>query len=413
MDNPGLAPKVSVVIPAYNHEAFVEKALSSAAAQTISDIEIIVIDDCSTDRTPEILEEMSCGDPRITFLRNEKNIGAARTINRGIRRSRGRFIALLNSDDMFHQSRLALLLDMAEDRGLDLVMSDIELVDENGEILRDKTHWWIDWYEDLKNQYVECGDAVATLVGGNMAITTSNFLIRRNVFDDIGLFYDFRYVCDYEFVLRFLADREERFGFLSDERLLYYRLHSSNTIRENALRANRETFEILLKWAPELLRGDACPVRTWRLAEYLDVVEGYIELELQSGFDRKYQEERRKKDKLLQEKDEQIRQLADRVREIIREKDKIGRQRDTTLQHRDELLHEKIGLLQERAGLFNDIAMLRKEILEQNNKIQGLYDEIRNAAEEVRRSASFRLGHAILEPLRLISGMFKHTNRKS
>lgn len=78
-------PKISVLMPAYNAEKYIKEAIDSILAQTFSDFELIIIDDGSTDRTAEIVNDYS--DSRIRFCPNEKNMGVAATLNRGDRKS--------------------------------------------------------------------------------------------------------------------------------------------------------------------------------------------------------------------------------------------------------------------------------------------------------------------------------------
>lgn len=98
------APLVSVVMPAYNVEKYVEEAVRSILDQTFLDFEFIIVDDGSTDRTPEILRSFS--DPRIRLLFNEKNEGNYPARNRGCRLARGKYIAVMDADDVAMPERL-------------------------------------------------------------------------------------------------------------------------------------------------------------------------------------------------------------------------------------------------------------------------------------------------------------------
>ncbi|MCW8087503.1 glycosyltransferase family 2 protein [Sabulicella glaciei] len=98
-------PLVSVCIPAFNHEAYVAEAVLSALEQDVSDIEVIVTDDNSTDATVARIEAIQ--DPRIRLFRNERNLGPSATANLNFSRARGQFIALLPSDDVFLPGKLS------------------------------------------------------------------------------------------------------------------------------------------------------------------------------------------------------------------------------------------------------------------------------------------------------------------
>lgn len=98
-------PCISVIIPAYNHEPYIAAALQSVLQQTFGDFELIVIDDGSKDNTWYEIQQIV--DTRLRAFRQE-NRGAAATINRGIEMARGRYVTILNSDDVYHPERLAL-----------------------------------------------------------------------------------------------------------------------------------------------------------------------------------------------------------------------------------------------------------------------------------------------------------------
>lgn len=316
---------ISIIIPVYNHEAFVEQAIKSACSQTCSDLEIIIIDDASSDSSASISARVAERDERCIFFRNEVNLGAARTINKGLRMARGDFVAILNSDDIFEPERMEVLRDIAEKERLDFIITDIVLINRAGDVIKDKSHWWIQWYEALKAHYVLTGDPVATILGGNFAITTSNFFLRRTILKQLGYFNDYRYVSDYDFLLRFLAERRNGFKFLHQSALLRYRLHGENTILERPLEANRETFALLTNWLPELLCGKD-RTRAARACNYLKTIEHYIELELGKGFenDLKALAEQRENDlKALVEQREENRSLSSRNAELLQENERL------------------------------------------------------------------------------------------
>ena len=92
-------PKVSVIIPVYNTEKYLEKCLDSVCNQTLSDIEIICVDDCSTDNSLNILKEYAQKDNRIKLIEFKENKGAAAARNEGIKAATGEYIGFIDSDD--------------------------------------------------------------------------------------------------------------------------------------------------------------------------------------------------------------------------------------------------------------------------------------------------------------------------
>lgn len=125
-------PAVSVIMPAYNMERFVEQAVRSVMTQTFTDWELIVIDDCSTDATYSIIERLAAEDGRIRLFRNEENRGAAVTRNRCFSLVRGSHVALLDSDDVWYPEKLSRQMRLAQETGADIIYCSYGIVDENG-----------------------------------------------------------------------------------------------------------------------------------------------------------------------------------------------------------------------------------------------------------------------------------------
>ena len=119
--------RVSVVIPAFNAEATIERAIASACRQTERRLEIIVVDDASSDQTPVIVAEAAKSDARVRLLRQPANAGPAAARNRGITAAKGDWIAPLDADDSYLPERLAKLLDLADRAGADMVADNILL----------------------------------------------------------------------------------------------------------------------------------------------------------------------------------------------------------------------------------------------------------------------------------------------
>lgn len=93
-------PKVSIVMGAWNVSKYIEESVDSVLVQDLKDFELIIIEDCSTDNTPEVIKRLKKKDKRIRVLRNKKNLGLGGSLNRGIRASRGKYVAVLDSDDV-------------------------------------------------------------------------------------------------------------------------------------------------------------------------------------------------------------------------------------------------------------------------------------------------------------------------
>jgi len=118
-------PRVSVIVPAYNAAGFLKRALNSALAQTMPDLEVIVVDDASNDATLAVAQEVAARDPRVRVLRNEHNRGMYPTYNRAIDAAHGEWITALDSDDVWLPERLEKMLDVADTED---VVSDDQLM---------------------------------------------------------------------------------------------------------------------------------------------------------------------------------------------------------------------------------------------------------------------------------------------
>ena len=96
---------VSIIMPSYNTAAYIKETINSVISQTYQQWELIIVDDCSTDNTDEIVDSF-LKDPRIRYMKNERNSGAAVSRNRAIREARGKWIAFLDSDDLWMSEKL-------------------------------------------------------------------------------------------------------------------------------------------------------------------------------------------------------------------------------------------------------------------------------------------------------------------
>lgn len=102
--------KVSVILPLYNSERFVEDCLNSLLNQTFKDYELIILDDCSTDKTTEILDKKN-----VKYYKNKKNLGFARNLNKGIRMANGKYIMITDHDMIYDKNYLSDMMSEKED----------------------------------------------------------------------------------------------------------------------------------------------------------------------------------------------------------------------------------------------------------------------------------------------------------
>ena len=127
--------KVSIITPTYNCGQFIAETIRSVVAQTFADWEMIIVDDCSTDNTTEIVSPFVASDPRIRFFRNDTRQGAALTRNRALREAQGEYIAFLDSDDLWLPEKLERQLAFMEQNGYAFTYHEYDEIDEQSNLL--------------------------------------------------------------------------------------------------------------------------------------------------------------------------------------------------------------------------------------------------------------------------------------
>lgn len=118
-------PRVSLIVANYNAAPYVEAALRSALKQSLSEVEIIFVDDCSTDNSVAIARSLASEDPRLKVVALDRNGGPSRARNIALEHARGEWVAILDSDDLMHPKRLEWLLAHADAVGADVVADDL------------------------------------------------------------------------------------------------------------------------------------------------------------------------------------------------------------------------------------------------------------------------------------------------
>jgi glycosyltransferase involved in cell wall biosynthesis len=402
--------KVSVILPVYNHARWVEQALDSVLAQTASAFELIVIDDASQDTSWDVIQAFAQAHPAAPLhcVRHVQNHGAPATINEGLQLAQGDYLAILNSDDVWDAQRLQRLVTLAEADNVDFISTDVALLDADSHPKEAAEPHWVAWFEALKQDYVTHGDRWATLLRGNFLITTSNFFFHRRVYAQIGSFAELRYVHDYEYALRVaLAGFNTR--FLMGEKLLGYRLHDTNTIREKPLAAIEENMRLLLGWLPRLqrvldwqrLRGLEVQLQDlyrYTHEEWLTIVHQRVVAREQELFtliaDR---------DGWIAERDQVIHALQQQLvqqQHWLAERDHWIGERDVWITERDTQIQQQVAHLTARDAWIADrdgwVVDRDHWIAERDALIRDLQQQY----QAVLASRAFRLGEALLSPLR-------------
>ena len=194
---------VSVIIPTYNRAELLERSVKSVQEQTYKKWEIIVVDDGSTDNTEDIINKLN--DARVRYIKNEKNLGAAASRNRGVEFAKYDYVAFQDSDDMWRIDKLEKQMTyLHQNTDYDMVYCSFLKHYSNGGSL-----------VVPNNQIGEReGDMYATLLVNNV-IGTPTALIRRNVFLECGGFdTELRAIEDWDFAVR--VARNSQIGFVPE-----------------------------------------------------------------------------------------------------------------------------------------------------------------------------------------------------
>lgn len=200
--------QVSVIMPAYNCEKYIEKAVNSVLLQNEVSLELIVINDCSPDNMDQVMQKYA-GDDRIIYLKNQQNLGVAGTRNKGVKLARGRYIAFLDSDDWWESGKLKKQLEMIEREKTVLCSTARRMATPEGEPTDKIIH-------------VPKRMTYKSLLKGNV-ISCSSVLIRRDVAEQFPMEHEDSHE-DYITWLSVLKKYDYACGL--DEPLLNYRLSS-------------------------------------------------------------------------------------------------------------------------------------------------------------------------------------------
>lgn len=177
-------PKISVIIPAYNVEKYIEKTLKSLIDQTFKDFEAIIINDGSTDNTERIIKEVLQDTKFQWKLINQENQGVSAARNRGIMESKGEYISFLDADDYYHPTFLEKMYNKAKEKNYEVVFCNISRVNENGktilEIKQKKEYFGI----ELTGE-----EALKQILNGHLYIWVSNYICKKKLLSEHNILY--------------------------------------------------------------------------------------------------------------------------------------------------------------------------------------------------------------------------------
>lgn len=211
--------KVSIIMAAYNAEKTIRQAIESVLAQTYSDFELLVVNDCSKDQTQAIVVEYSQRDERVKLINNPRNMGVSHTRLNGLNASTGEWIAVLDSDDAWMPEKLAKQMALQEQTGAVLLYTASQFIDSAG----NKIDWILRVPEKVDYR---------TLLKQNI-LSNSSALCRKNLYEKHYAIGDGMHE-DFALWLNILKNGEVAYGV--NEPLLIYRV-STNSKSGNKIKA--------------------------------------------------------------------------------------------------------------------------------------------------------------------------------
>ena len=230
-----MCPLVSIVLPIYNGEQYMRQSIDSILAQTYDNWELLILDDCSTDKTSIIANEYVVNDARIRYYRNDRNLRLPRNLNKGFSLAKGEYLTWTSDDNRYMPDAIESMVSvLRENPEIQFVFSDLNIIDEDGNYVTT---------QHIPANYAE------QIVGNN--VVGACFLYTRAVYEKIG---DYQHghllVEDYDYWQRIFA----KYSTAAIGRVLYeYRSHSAsltgtskecvvNSAYEETIKCNRPIF---------------------------------------------------------------------------------------------------------------------------------------------------------------------------
>jgi len=240
-------PQFSVIMPCFNHAKFVAESMEGVLQQSIGDLELIVIDDCSTDASREVIEKFVLSDSRVRAIYHGTNLGASRSRNDGIRAAHSQYLAFCDADDVWMPTKLASQLELLEKHPMhEVAYSDAKIIDEYGK----------ETGERFNDRFPVPGNGSGRLFE---ELCTRNFvnmqtvIVRRECLEDSGYFDErIKWVEDWWFWVK--ISYKHSFVYTA-ESLAKYRVHQQSTgrVQRKGYKANRmKVFHRTLRNYPEI-----------------------------------------------------------------------------------------------------------------------------------------------------------------
>jgi glycosyltransferase involved in cell wall biosynthesis len=228
------AELVTVVIPAYNCEQYLKESLNSIMGQDYQNLEIIIIDDNSTDQTAKIADKLAKSDPRIRVYHNSKNLGIGGNRNKGIELAKGKYIAWQDADDVATPDRVSLQVKFLEEH------SEVGVVGGYLEFFGDN-------YKTSERKYAEDDQSLREHIFMYNPIAQPVAMFRKEVFEKVGSYHP-KYLVSEDLEMLFRAGTVYKFGNVQKV-LLHYRQYNLSLTRKNLRKMELLSIKIRLKFA--------------------------------------------------------------------------------------------------------------------------------------------------------------------
>lgn len=229
-----MKPEVSIILPSYNYERYIYKAIDSVLDQSFTNWELIIIDDGSKDSSIDVIKKYK--DKRI-HLYAQSNQGVSKTLNKGIKLSKGKYICFLDADDKYHPDKLSSQVDTMN-AGFDIVTTKVEAIDENDEksaIEHFNTSWNLYNIEEISGK-----NKIFNFLIKNY-FCKSSLMIKKDLFDKYG-YFNIKLITAYDLELWLKMVQSSRITRV-EKVLTYYRWHGRN---ETTVNNNRIRTELIL-----------------------------------------------------------------------------------------------------------------------------------------------------------------------
>lgn len=260
-----LKPKVSICIPTYNCEEFVEASVKSVLGQTFDDFELIIVDDKSNDDTFEVLKSLK--DGRVKLFRNLYRLGLVNNWNRCLELSKGEYVGVFHQDDLMECDNIKEKVKFLDSNpGVGFVFSDAKTIDCHGQVIGE--HWSIN-LQGVGSGVINGRDFFKAMMLGDNFVCCPSVLLRRECLEKLSIFDNrLPYSVDYEMWLRISLFYDV--GYI-DWPLISYRIHNKN--ETNKFKG--------LHGLIELIKGKIIALeRAWKLDnsydEYITLISNFL-----------------------------------------------------------------------------------------------------------------------------------------